>query len=49
MKDKHEQCKRCGRALKGKRSQLLGYGPKCYKKIVYGEQKTIDEYIKIGD
>lgn len=29
---KEDRCKRCGRKLKKNESQLLGYGPGCYKK-----------------
>ena len=27
------KCKLCGRPLKGKQSQKLGYGPTCFKKM----------------
>lgn len=36
---KIERCKRCGRKLKNNESQLLGYGPGCYKKYVKEENK----------
>ena len=29
---KFERCKRCGRKLKNNESQLLGFGPGCYKR-----------------
>lgn len=31
---KEDRCKRCGRRLKNNESQLLGYGPSCYKKYL---------------
>jgi len=31
-------CKRCGRGLKSKESQLVGYGPSCYVKT-FGTKK----------
>ena len=38
---KFERCKRCGRKLKSKDSQLLGYGPGCYKKYMKEQLKVI--------
>jgi predicted nucleic acid-binding Zn-ribbon protein len=28
----HDKCLRCGRPLKDPNSQILGFGPSCYKK-----------------
>lgn len=36
---KIERCKRCGRKLKNNESQLLGYGPGCYKKYIKEQMK----------
>ena len=30
----NERCLRCGRKLKSKQSQIVGYGPSCYKKHI---------------
>ena len=33
MSTKFLKCKRCGRALNDPNSQLVGYGPTCFKKL----------------
>ena len=40
---KEERCKKCGRKLKNNESQLLGYGPGCYKKIMKEKYKKFKE------
>ena len=37
---KEERCRRCGKKLKNNESQLLGYGPSCYKKYLKETIKT---------
>ena len=36
-----ERCKRCGRKLRNNESQLLGFGPGCYKKHIKEQNKRI--------
>ncbi len=36
------KCKRCGRVLKDKNSQSLGYGPICFLKVQEDEQIQMD-------
>lgn len=38
---KEERCKRCGRKLKSYESQLLGYGPGCYKKFIKEKSRKL--------
>lgn len=40
---KEDRCKRCGRKLKNNESQLLGFGPSCYRKYLkeqYNKRKV---------
>lgn len=34
----YDKCLRCGRTLKSDTSQILGYGPSCYKKVLKENQ-----------
>lgn len=37
----HKNCLRCGRKLKSKEQQELGYGKTCYKKIQITKQGSL--------
>ncbi|WP_367576428.1 DUF6011 domain-containing protein [Shouchella clausii] len=41
--DLHENCKRCGRALKSEVSQRRGYGKTCAEKVGYGKEADLVE------
>lgn len=36
-------CKKCGKKLKDKRSQKLGYGPTCFKQLKPKNKKAIKD------
>lgn len=42
----HENCKRCGRALKSLVSQRRGYGPDCAEKVGYGKEMDLTNLLE---